>query len=163
MAAADRACARKIEDLVLRIGNIADPEIRECANQLMGAVLELHGAALERVVEIVALDSPTLVRKLAGDELVSALLILHDLHPDDLETRVRRALLKWHGSAELVGAFDGVVRVRLSGGGCGLKEAVESAIREAAPDAVEIVLTESLGQSDFVPVSALGFSIAGGD
>jgi len=163
MATADRVCAQKIEDLVLRIGSIADSESREAAQQLMEAVLELQGSALERVMEIASADSPGIVRRLAADDLVSALLILHGLHPDDLETRVRRALGKWHGSAELMGEFEGVVRVRLSGGGCGVKEAVEAALREAAPDAAEIVVTESFGTSGFVPISALGMSIAGGD
>jgi hypothetical protein len=163
MAAADQACARKIEELVLRIGEMEDPEGRETARQLMEAILELHGNGLERMMEIASGESPALVRKFAGDDLVSALLVLHGLHPDDLETRVRHALGKWHGSAELLNEFEGVVRVRLSGCGCGMKEAVEAAIREAAPDAAEIVVEESFAPVGFVPLSALGMSVSGAD
>ena len=47
--------------------------------------------------------------------------MLHGLHPDDIETRVQQALGKMHGNAELIGVFEGVVRVRLTGSGCGLE------------------------------------------
>ena len=117
MATADRELAERIEELVLRVGNIPDPESREAARQLMASILELHGAGIERMMEITsAAGDPgqALIRRFAGDNLVAALLLLHNLHPDDLETRVQHALGKWHGSAELVGEFEGVVRVRLS-------------------------------------------------
>jgi hypothetical protein len=164
MAAADRELAERIEELVLRIGNIPDPESREAARQLMASILELHGAGMERMLEITSAAGDAgqaLIRRFAGDNLVSALLLLHNLHPDDLETRVQHALGKWHGSAELVGEFEGVIRVRLSAGGCGLKEAIEAAIREAAPDAIEIILEESVQPVGFVPLAALGMSISG--
>ena len=73
---------------------------------------------------------------------------MHGLHPDDVETRVARALdgvrpyLGSHGGdVELVGLTDdGVVRLRMLGScdGCPsssvtLTLAVETAIRDAAP------------------------------
>ncbi len=44
-----------------------------------------------------------------------------------------------------------------------MKEAVEAAVREAAPDAHEIVIEESFQPPGFVPLSALGIGIAGAD
>jgi Fe-S cluster biogenesis protein NfuA/nitrite reductase/ring-hydroxylating ferredoxin subunit len=82
-------------------------------------------------------------------------LLLHDLHPVDLPTRVLGALentrpyLKSHGgNVELVGIDEpGVVRLRLQGSchGCPssamtLKLAIEQAIQEAAPDVTAIVV-----------------------
>jgi len=166
MAAADQELARRIEQLVLQVGGIPDPESREAAHQLIESILELHGGALARIMEITfdaGEPGEALIRRFAGDSFIAALLLLHNLHPDDLETRVQHALGKWHGSAELVGQFEGVVRVRLSGGGCGLKDAVKAAIREAAPDAVEIVIEEALQPAVFVPLSALGIGISGAD
>jgi hypothetical protein len=166
MATVDQECAHRIEELVLRIERIADPEGRETARQLMEAILELHGAGLQRMMEIVARSADpgeALIRRFAADQLVAALLILHDLHPDDLETRVQHALGRWHGSAELIGSFEGVIRVRLAGGGCGMKDAVQAAIREAAPDAAEIVFEESFSAGGFVPLSAVGLSVPGAD
>ena len=103
------------------------------------------------------------IRRFAGDELVASLLLLHNLHPDDLETRVHRALAKTHGDAELLSVFEGVVRVRLLGAGCGLRDSVESLVRDAAPDLVELVMEETAQSpsNDFVPVAALGLALPG--
>jgi Fe-S cluster biogenesis protein NfuA len=73
---------------------------------------------------------------------------VHDLHPVDVETRVRHALeevrpyLGSHGGdVELLGVADGVARLRLAGtcNGCPsstvtLQNAIEEAIMRAAPD-----------------------------
>ena len=78
--------------------------------------------------------------------------MLHDLHPEDTETRVARALvevrpyLKSHGgNVELVKVDNGVAYLRLEGSchGCPsstitLKLAIEEAIYKAAPDLVEL-------------------------
>jgi hypothetical protein len=63
-----------------------------------------------------------------------------------------------HGNAELMGVFEGVVRVRVTGNGRGLKESVEAAVREAVPDAAEIVIEESAPSGGFVPLSSLGMA-----
>jgi hypothetical protein len=166
MATADQELAQRVEGLVLRIAAIPDPEGREAAQQLMASILELHGAGMGRMMEITAAagdPGQILIRRFAGDSLVAGLLLLHNLHPDDLETRVRHSLGRWHGSADLVGEFEGVVRIRLYGGGCGVKDAVEAAIRDAAPDAVEIVIEESFQPNGFVPLAAIATSMGRGD
>jgi Fe-S cluster biogenesis protein NfuA len=78
------------------------------------------------------------------------------LHPDDLETRVQHALSKPRADAELIGVFEGVVRVRLTGHACGLKESVEAMLRDAVPDALDIVVEESAPSNGFVPLASLG-------
>lgn len=163
MAQVDEDRIRRIEDLVRRMEAIPDRESRETALALMESILELHGAGLERMLDIVfetGDSGKAAIRRLAGDTLVSSLLILHGLHPDDVETRVQHALGKTHGKAELLGVFEGAVRVRLTGSGCGLRESIEAAIREAAPDAVSITIEES-GPADFVPLGSLGFALPG--
>jgi Fe-S cluster biogenesis protein NfuA len=90
-----------------------------------------------------------MIDKLAEDDLVSKLLLVHGLHPLDLETRVRNALesvkprLGLHGgSVELIGVTpDGGIKLRLEGNchGCPssrvtLKSSIEEAIYAAAPD-----------------------------
>jgi Fe-S cluster biogenesis protein NfuA len=125
-----------VEELLGRL-----PEDPACTEALQ-AVVELYGEALRRVAERLPLE------RLADDELVSHLLLLHDLHPDDLETRVRRALedvrpyLGSHGGdVELLGVDRGVARLRLAGtcNGCPsstvtLRNAIEEALLKAAPD-----------------------------
>jgi hypothetical protein len=157
MAKANSERVRRIEELVRRLEDLPG-ESREIAQSLMEAVLELHGAGLERMMDLVfqAGDvGEATIRRFAGDDLVSNLLVLHDLHPDDIETRVQHALGKMHGDAELLGVFEGIVRVRLTAGGRGVRESVEAAIREAVPDAAEIVISESMAPSGFVPLAAL--------
>jgi Fe-S cluster biogenesis protein NfuA len=162
MAEAAEERVHRIEQLVEQVDAIPDPKSRASAHALMEAILELHGAGLDRMVEIV-LDSgesgKAALRRFAGDDLIASLLVLHDLHPDDIETRVHRALAKMSGNAELVGVFEGVVRIRLTSSHCGLKETVEAALREAVPDAAEIVVEEALPTAGFVPIESLGSSL----
>jgi len=163
MATADEERARRIEELVRQVEQIPDHESRECAQKAMEAILELHGAGLERMMELVlegGASGEAAMRRFTNDSLVSSLLILHDLHPDDVETRIGETLRKMHAQAELVGVFDGAVRVRLSGEGCGLKEGVAAAIRAIAPDVTEVIIEERPAQG-FVPLDALGMAIPG--
>ncbi len=155
---------RRIEDLVGRLEQTPDSACRDIGHSLMEAILEFHGAGLDRILEIL-FDSgeagKAAIRRLAGDDLVASLLILHDLHPDDIETRVRQALGKMHGVAEFIGVFEGIVRVRVTSSGCGLKEATEVRLREAVPDAVDIVVEEAAPQTAFVALESLGFATSG--
>ena len=68
---------------------------RERAEELVRLVADLYGAGLERLLTILHelghLDDEALAA-LAADELVSGLLLVHDLHPYDVTTRVEHAL-----------------------------------------------------------------------
>jgi hypothetical protein len=162
MAKADEDRVRRIEDLVRRLDRLPDPECRNTAHALMEAILELHGAGIERMMDIVfesGDQGKAAIRRFANDDLVASLLLLHDLHPDEMETRVQHALGKTIGGAELLGVFEGVVRVRLTGGGCGVRDSVEAAIRDAAPDAAGIVIENAPASSDFVPLASVGLAL----
>jgi Fe-S cluster biogenesis protein NfuA/nitrite reductase/ring-hydroxylating ferredoxin subunit len=135
---------------------------RERAEELVRTVADLYGAGLERVLDILhdlgRLDADALAA-LAGDTLVSSLLVVHGLHPYDVRTRVEQALesvrpyLGTHGGdVELVDVTAaGVVRLRLLGScdGCPsssatLSLAVEGAVESAAPEitAIEVETDE---------------------
>jgi Fe-S cluster biogenesis protein NfuA/nitrite reductase/ring-hydroxylating ferredoxin subunit len=151
-AARDRVTT--LEGLLEELETIEDPLARDRALSAVQALVELYGAGLERVVGMLSQrdDANELGAALAADELVSHLLLLHDLHPVPVEERVRRALdevrpyLESHGGdVELLAVDDGVVRLRMEGScsGCPsstvtLKLAIEEAIRKAAPDVEEI-------------------------
>jgi Fe-S cluster biogenesis protein NfuA len=128
---------------------------RELVSRAEGLLDEIDGdakatAAVQAVVE---LYGEALARILAGvdpveDELVSHLLLVHDLHPVDVETRIRTALeevrpyLGSHGGdIEFLQVQDGVARLRLDGtcNGCPssrvtLQNAVEEVVLKAAPE-----------------------------
>lgn len=170
---------QRIGELVGELENISDPEARLSAKALLQLLLDLHSAALERVMEVVAQDDSagqSIIDKLGSDPLVSSLLVLYGLHPLDFETRVTQAVervnpkvRKGGGELELLGVESGVVRVHLQvvGHACGstgktLKALVEGALYEAAPD-MESLLVEGLdepGSSGFVPLGKLGGVIA---
>src|SRR5436305_13725899 len=86
----------KIEKLVQRAESLTDPQARSIAVDLLQAVLEFHAAGLERVMAMAAAskDGDALIERIATDDLAGSMLLLHDLHPDDLETRINRAVQK---------------------------------------------------------------------
>jgi Fe-S cluster biogenesis protein NfuA len=148
--------SQRIEALIARIEAAPDPAVRADGLNLTQSLMELHAAGLDRLMEIMArAGAPgyALMDDFAGDGLVSGLLLLYGLHPYDLETRVRRALdetrpllLSHGGDVELLGVTDGTVRLRLAGScrNCSsstmtLKQTIERAIYDAAPDVTEIV------------------------
>jgi Fe-S cluster biogenesis protein NfuA len=149
----------RVEGLLEDLDRLADGPARDIATELVGALLDLYGDGLARIVERIAeRDDGTLAAELGGDELVSHLLLLHGLHPVPLEERVRGALdevrpyLETHGGGvELLTIDDeGLVSLELQGScsGCPssavtLKHAVEEAIHKAAPDVAGIVSVEA--------------------
>jgi hypothetical protein len=165
MAKHEEESVRRIEELVRQLEELSDPKARQVAHSLMEAVLELHGSGIERMMDMVyetGDPGKAAIRRFAGDSLVSSLLLLHGLHPDDIETRVRHALWKLHGAADLLGVFDGVVRVRLTRTGCGLKDSVGAELRDAVPDACEIVIEDALPSDSFVPLTSLAVPVGTG-
>ena len=113
---------------------------------------------MARVVELVQNEAPELLPKLVDDELLGSLMVVHDLHPDDLASRVEVALesvrpfLHGHGGDVVLLELDaarGAVHLQLLGScdGCPssavtLRTAVETAIAEAAPEIVVIDVEE---------------------
>ncbi len=145
----------RIEELVSRVETCGDPAMRAVSQELLQAVIELHGVALERILDAVA-DLPQggrAIERMAEDELVSNVLSLHGIHPLSLETRVASALekarpyLKAHGgNVELDSIEDGTVHLTLRGtcGSCTsssetLRSTVESAIYDVAPEVVTVI------------------------
>jgi Fe-S cluster biogenesis protein NfuA len=167
--------AEKIEGLVRKIESLPDPAARATAIELMQTLMDMHGAGLERMMEIAweaGEAGNRLIDSFGHDDLVGSLLILYGLHPLDIEARVIGAIdrlrpyLQSHGgNVELIGVTDGVVRLRIerSSNGCGssaqtLKAAVEEAIYGAAPDltALEVEgVIEQQALMGFVPLGEL--------
>jgi Fe-S cluster biogenesis protein NfuA len=147
---------------------VDDEEVRELVGHVEALLEQLEGdaRASEAVQALAALYGEALARLLAGanpleDELLSHLLLVHDLHPVDLETRVRQALdevrpyLESHGGdVELLSVENNVARVRLAGtcNGCRsstvtLRDAIEQAIMKTAPE-VELIEAEGVAEPE---------------
>ncbi|HUF31952.1 MAG TPA: DUF5947 family protein [Acidimicrobiales bacterium] len=130
----------------------ADGDAR--AEELAALVTELHREGLQRALAVVA-DGPggrAALEKLGDDEVVGGLLVLHDLHPHDLPTRVARALGRLKPALGAARAHVAVDRVDEDAGvhltlttavgtpGRVLADAVERAVLAAAPEAAEVVV-----------------------
>ena len=170
----------KIEKLVHKLEGVSDPALRRIAKDLLESVMELHGAGFDRLLEIVSTNTgetgAVILQEIAGDPLLSSLLVLYGLHPDNFETRVRRGLdnarkeLRLEGArVELVAVSDGAIRVKIiSAGTNNFEPAVRAALLETAPDALNIEIQGGIAAKPspgFVPLSSLlnGSSVAIGD
>jgi Fe-S cluster biogenesis protein NfuA len=151
---------------------LADPATRTQLRHIVQALLELHSTGLARLLEHVNDAGDGLLEKCAADEVVSGMLLLHDLHPLDVDERVRQALdsvrpaLRAHGgNVELLEVRDGVVRLRLEGSchscpssAVTMQQTVEEAIYGRAPEvmAVEVDgLPEAAVASDRIALPVL--------
>jgi hypothetical protein len=119
-------------------------------------------------METLAANGSPAISALVEDEIVSAALALHGVHPEDTETRIGRAMRKLAAyfdprgcDVTLVDVTPERVTIRFRGrpgSGSIAKRLIEDAISEAAPEVEEIVV-EGIGtdrpDSAFVPLSAL--------
>ena len=155
----------RLNRLVLELDRLPDPTVRRQAREAIQALLELHAAALDRLLEHVVSVGPVghdIIDTCGRDEVVGGLLLLHGLHPHDVETRVRQALdsvrpyLRSHGgNVELAGVDGDTVRLRLIGScdGCPssavtMRQTIEQAVYGRAP---EVTAIEVDGLAEQVP------------
>jgi len=132
-----RECAAHVESCLARLDTV-DEAARGVATEAVQAIVALYGEALARIVPHVPAAT------LTGDDVVAHVLLLHGLHPVDLQARVARAIETVRPTVSRQGAAvtlqevgDRRVRVVVQASGCGapsVRAAVEEAIRAAAPD-----------------------------
>ena len=144
---------------------------RERAEQLVGELTDLYGAALERVMAIAADADPAVVDRLTADDLIASLMLVHGLHPHSVERRVADALdtvrpyLGSHGGdVALLEVAGDVVRLQFSGScrscpssAVTLELAVEDAVRSAAPEisSIEVVAAQPESSTGVIPAESL--------
>ena len=166
--------AQEIERLIREVEAITEPRLREKIVTLVQSLLGFHAAGIERLMQIIATEgegSGSLQDKVAGDRLVSSLLLRYGVHPSSVEARVEQAVDRLRsdpalnaGTLEVVGISDEVVRLRLAydqqrchSSKQMLRTAIEEALYEAAPDLAEIQFIDDVQQAsvNFVPLVSL--------
>lgn len=155
----------RVQELLGSLDEVADPVAQMRVQELVGTVLELYGAGLERILGILAdAGEPALPIRdaLLDDGIVASLLLIHGLYPVPLEERVVQALdsvrpfLASHGGdVDLISVEEGVVRLALQGScnGCPssaatLENALREAIEAAAPDVLGLEVEGVVGLED---------------
>jgi Fe-S cluster biogenesis protein NfuA len=173
----NEAFKEKIQKLGILVGELeAAPHDRSNgpARELVQLLMEVHGTAVERLLEIVFDGGPAgeaILLKAGDDAIVRHLLLLYSLHPEDLETRVLKALdaagprLRMHNSeVEIVSISEGAIELKfhISGHACGstsktVKALLEECVYDVAPDLVslQILGPDDQPSSGFVSLDSL--------
>lgn len=165
-----KAHSQQIEKLVRRANALPNENARATALELLQAVMDLHGAALSRIVELLSGSEAhrASLAKLAMDPLICGLLVLYGIHPATLEQRVTEAieklrpqLQKQGASVELLAISDDGVRVRVQSRTHGpaaspekIRQIVDQGILEAAPEIAHLAI-EGIAPSGFVPLDQI--------
>jgi Fe-S cluster biogenesis protein NfuA/nitrite reductase/ring-hydroxylating ferredoxin subunit len=147
----------RVEQLLEALGSGAFGGAAPAAEELVSLLVGLYGDGLTQIMTVLADQGPqgdAIIAKIADDPLVESLLLLHGLHPLDVDARIQRALdrvrpyLGSHaGGVEYLGVTDGIARLRLEGScsGCPsstvtVQLAIEGAVMDAAPEVTEVVV-----------------------
>lgn len=142
----------RVEELLAELTSVTDPTIHQRAEALVSLLVEFYGAGLERILALVAREpsGDLIVRRLAQDDLLASLFVLHGIHPVPVEDRVHEAL---QGTRKELGGTrialiaiddEGTAHCEVATGGCGsapldvTKATVEKAILDAAPEIVTV-------------------------
>ena len=163
----------RLGKLATEFEEMTDNTQKQKAGELIRLLTEVHAQGIERMMEIISESgepAEMLMKEMGNDVVVRALLLVYSLHPEALETRVKRAVEHMRSSlrdlacdVDLERVEEGAVRFRVKKGHrCGLttsevRAMVESELYECAPDvnAIEIVGLEDAEISGFVALESL--------
>jgi Fe-S cluster biogenesis protein NfuA len=138
--------------LVASLATRADDPVSRDAASLLGIMSELYAAGLQRMLALINAGGDAyrpLQERFAQDDLIRSMLLLHDMHPIDLKTRLAEAVdnlrpvvESYGGRVSIVGVSRDQVTLRLqisdSAGPSPvkmIKDLLEQAILVVAPDA----------------------------
>jgi Fe-S cluster biogenesis protein NfuA/nitrite reductase/ring-hydroxylating ferredoxin subunit len=147
----------RVEELLDSLKSGGFGPAASAAEELVSLLVGLYGDGLAQIMTVLAENGPAgaaMIDALAADPVVESLLLLHGLHPLDVDARIQRALdrvrpyLGSHaGGVEYLGVRDGVARLRLEGSchGCPsstvtVQLAITGAVQDAAPEVSDVVV-----------------------
>lgn len=166
---------QRLGQLISQFDQMPEGPQKVACKELVQLLMDVHGTGLERMMEVVFESGdagPSIIEKLGQDSIAGSLLVLYSLHPDGIETRVRKAmermrtrLRKLACTADLVAVDEGVVRIQIAttGHSCGssakdIRAIVEEGVYELAPDLVALEITgleKPASSSGFVALESL--------
>src|SRR5580704_18394985 len=152
-----QATGARVEELLDSLKSGGFGPAASAAEELVSLLVGQYGDGLAQIMTVLAENGPAgaaMIDALAEDPVVENLLLLHGLHPLDVDARIQRALdrvrpyLGSHaGGVEYLGVRDGVARLRLEGSchGCPsstvtVQLAITGAVQDAAPEVSDVVV-----------------------
>lgn len=164
----------RLQELLAALDGLEDPTARSAAQELVRVVIRLHSLGLADLLDIIretgTQPADTLLPRFTANPRVRGLLLLHDLHPEDLPTRARKAIdrLRPHLGVkgvlvELIGVEANGVRINVSASDPNgvmpsaalLRQEIEEVLLEMVPDAEALVidgLDTLTAHAGFVPL-----------
>jgi Fe-S cluster biogenesis protein NfuA/nitrite reductase/ring-hydroxylating ferredoxin subunit len=168
-----RQVGARVEELLGVLQAEGGPATAQAAEELVRLLLGLYGDGLRHIMSALRAEGEAgaaILDRLLADPLVESLLLLHDLHPLDIDARIQRALdqvrpyLGSHaGGVQYLGVTgEGVARLRLEGSchGCPsstvtVQLALKGAVEDAAPEVTEVVV-EGMTSAGAAPLLQIG-------
>jgi hypothetical protein len=154
----------RLENLLGEVERGCAAESLELVRGLVRALLDVHQTGLREILEVIGGDP---LRRLCERPSIASLLLLHDLHPNDLRERIAQAIAEAnqavgrHAQAALVAIHDQRVLVRIEAEAAGaadlLRRSLERSASAHAPDALlEIEPFESPARTtELIPATRL--------
>jgi acyl CoA:acetate/3-ketoacid CoA transferase alpha subunit len=158
---------QRLEALIRALDAHPDRVARETARELLALVLDLHGLGLAKLMGIVSTSEggQTILARLVEDKQVQSMLLLHGLHPEDFQTRVRKAVDRLHPHVgvhglrlDVVEITNGTVRLRLHR--CGAT-AIDGPVLWSLPSEIEGVLVEAAPDIETIQIEGLDLAETG--
>ncbi|MEU8487004.1 MULTISPECIES: hypothetical protein [unclassified Streptomyces] len=160
-AANAEEAGRRVEEIIDHLTS-EDSEAARAAEELVRVLMDFYGTGLARMVALLgALEAEgDPFAAMLDDELVTSLLVLHDLHPEDTAARIDRALasVRRRHPVELVSFDDasGTLHLRSAeGSGCGCastageaRQAVEDALACFAPEVTSVDIQQAASSQE---------------
>ncbi|MGP7995803.1 MAG: NifU family protein [Streptosporangiaceae bacterium] len=169
-----RQVGARVEELLGVLQSQGGEATARAAEELVRLLLGLYGDGLSHIMAALRAEGEAgaaILDRLLTDPLVESLLLLHDLHPLDVDARIQRALdqvrpyLGSHaGGVQYLGVTgEGVARLRLEGSchGCPsstvtVELALKGAVEDAAPEVTEVVVEgmTSVGEGPLLQIGS---------
>ena len=148
--------SQRMQKLVEQVDLLPDSPSKELIRECIAEILTFYGNGLERIMTVLINESNVTATKILNnlleDSFINGLLIIHDLHPFDLNTRLNLALEKVRpyieshgGQLELLSLQNGIAKIKLSGSckSCAsssvtLELAIKESIEENCPDLLQL-------------------------
>jgi hypothetical protein len=164
---------KTLEERLAEVERSCAPAALDGVRALVRAVLDVHQSGLREILEVVSVatqrDGKPALRALCERPSIASLLLMHELHPDDFDLRIERALREANESASgqvraSVVTIDGRrVHLRIEGGPAGaalvFRRVLERVTCEHAPDAIVQIEggepSDSVARSELIPASRL--------
>jgi hypothetical protein len=168
---------KTLEEQLAAVERSCAPPALDGVRALVRAVLDVHQSGLREILEVVSAatlsDGTPVLRALCERASIASLLLMHELHPDDFDARIERAVREANESATgqlhaFVVAIEGQrVQLRIEGGPPGaalvLRRVLERVTCEHAPEAIVQIeggestahASSSSARDELIPVSRL--------